>query len=212
MAALASDRLRHLWLLLDNRWTEFNETWQEARSQRPLPSLCFRASRKNKMATLAESSSALLWSRVVRRPSVVNFSHFRLLLWNRWTEFNETWQEARFQHPLPSLYFSGQSEKQDGFLADSSKKVAHCTQVHDMWPFGPLDWWTLSKAFSKYMKHVYRLEFHSMIYNRMYEYMFCSSPVHSKTCLFWSKLLVNFLPGSSHNVLCHILRSCWYEY
>ena len=40
--------------------------------------------------------------------------HFRLLLWNRWKEFNETWQEARSQHPLPSVYFSGWSEKQDG--------------------------------------------------------------------------------------------------
>ena len=40
--------------------------------------------------------------------------HFRLLLWNRWTEFNETWQEARYQRPIPSLCFSGQSEKQDG--------------------------------------------------------------------------------------------------
>ena len=40
--------------------------------------------------------------------------HFRLLLWNRWTEFNETWQEARSQCPLPSLCFSGRSEKQDG--------------------------------------------------------------------------------------------------
>ena len=51
----------------------------------------------------------------VRRPSVVvNFSHFRLLLWNRWTEFNETLQEARSQCPLPSLCFSGWSEKQDG--------------------------------------------------------------------------------------------------
>ena len=47
-------------------------------------------------------------------PSVVNFSHFRLLLWNRWTEFNETWQEARSQRSLPSLCFSGRSEKQDG--------------------------------------------------------------------------------------------------
>ena len=60
---------------------------------------------------------------VVRRPSVVNFSHFRLLLWNRWTEFNETWQEARSQRPLPSLCFSGRSEKQDGrpglWLADT---------------------------------------------------------------------------------------------
>ena len=50
----------------------------------------------------------------VRPSSVVNFSHFRLLLWNCWMEFNETWQEARSQHPLPSLFFSGRSEKQDG--------------------------------------------------------------------------------------------------
>ena len=50
----------------------------------------------------------------VRRPSVVNFSHFRLLLWHHWTEFNETWQKVRTQHPLPSLCFSGRSEKQDG--------------------------------------------------------------------------------------------------
>ena len=195
MAALASDWLRHFWLLLWNRWTEFNETWQEARSQRPLLSLCFsdrsekqdgrpglwlaetfstsplkllnriqrnltgskistpstkfvffgpigktrwppwpligwdifdfssetaeqnstkldrnqdlnalyqvcvfRADRKNKMAALASD-----WLR-----------HFRLLLWNRRREFNETWQKARSQSPLPSLCFSGQSEKQDG--------------------------------------------------------------------------------------------------
>ena len=195
MAALASDWLRHFRLLLWNRWTEFNETCQEARSQRPLPSLCFsgrsekqdgrpglwlaetfstsplkpligiqrnltgskistssttfvffgrigktrwrpwsligqdifdfssetternstkldrkqdlnvlyqvcvfRTDRKNKMAALASD-----WLR-----------HFRLLLWKRWMEFNETWQEARSQRPLPSLCFSGRSEKQDG--------------------------------------------------------------------------------------------------
>ena len=264
MAALAPDWLRHFRLLLWNRGTEFNETWQEARSQRPPPSLCFsgrsekqdgrpglwlvetfstsplkplnriqrnltgskistsstkfvffrpiwktrlppwiligwdifsvtternsmkldrkqdlnvfyqvcvfRANRKNKMAALASD-----WLR-----------HFRLLLWNRLTEFNETWQEARSQLPLPSLCFSGRSEKQDGrpclwfaetfstsplkslngiqrnltgskistsstkfvffgpiskqnvCLGPFLKKVAHCTQVHDMWPFGPL--------------------------------------------------------------------------
>ena len=55
----------------------------------------FRPIRKNIFATLA---SDLL-------------RHFRLLLWNRWTEFNETWQEARLQRPLPSLCFSGRSEK-----------------------------------------------------------------------------------------------------
>ena len=195
MTALASDWLRHFRLFLWNRWTEFNETWQEARSQRPLPSLCFsgrsekqdgrpglwlaetfstsplkplngiqrnltgrkistsstkfvffgpigktrwppwpligwdifdfssesaernstkldrkenlnvfyqvcvfRADRKNKMTALASD-----WLR-----------HFRLFLWNRWTEFNETLQEARSPCPLPSLCFSGRSEKQDG--------------------------------------------------------------------------------------------------
>ena len=171
MAALSSDWLRHFRLLLWNRWTEFNETWQEAKSQRPLPSLCFsgrsekedgcpglwlaetfstsplkplkrnstkldrkqdlnvlyqvcvfRADRKNKMAALASE-----WPR-----------HFRLLLWNRWLELNETWQEAISQCPLPSLCFSGWSENKNGRPCRFLKKVAHCTQVHDMWPFGPL--------------------------------------------------------------------------
>ena len=45
------------------------------------------------------------------RPSVVNFSHFGLLLWN---EYKDTCKEARSQCPLPSLCFSGRSEKQDG--------------------------------------------------------------------------------------------------
>ena len=57
----------------------------------------FRADRKNKMAALA--------------PDLLR--HFRLLLWNRWMEFNEIWQEARSQCPLPSLCFSCRSEKQD---------------------------------------------------------------------------------------------------
>ena len=99
MAALVSDWPRDFRLLW-NRWMEFNETWQEARSQCLLPSLCcfFMADRKNKMAALASD-----WLR-----------HFLLLLWNRWIEFYETWQEARSQRPLPSLCFSGRSEKQDG--------------------------------------------------------------------------------------------------
>ena len=40
----------------------------------------------------------------------------RLLLCNRWAEFNETWHEARSQCTLPSLwgFFSGRSDIQDG--------------------------------------------------------------------------------------------------
>ena len=53
-------------------------------------------------------------SSVVRPSSVVvNFFDF-WLLWNRWTEFNETWQEATSQRPLPRLDISGRSKKQDG--------------------------------------------------------------------------------------------------
>ena len=78
--------------------TEFNETLQESRSQRPLTSLCFRVYRKNKMVAL----------------SLICWVIFRLLLWNSWTEFNETCQEARSQRPLLSLCFSNRSENQDG--------------------------------------------------------------------------------------------------
>ena len=58
---------------------------------------------------------------MIRKRTVLH-SHFRLLLCNRLTEFNETWQKAS-QRPLPSLCFSSQSEKQDGcpclWLADT---------------------------------------------------------------------------------------------
>ena len=147
MAALASDWLRHFRLLLWNHWTEFNETWQEARSQRPLPSLCFsgRSEKQNGRpgVWLAETFSTsplkplngihrnLIGSKIstpstkfmffgpigkTRWPPwpLIWLRHFRLLLWNHWTEFKETCQEARSQRPLPSLCFSGRSEKQNG--------------------------------------------------------------------------------------------------
>ena len=52
MAASASDWLRHFRILRWNRWTEFNETWQEARFQRFLPRLCFWADQKKKTRCL----------------------------------------------------------------------------------------------------------------------------------------------------------------
>ena len=84
--------------------------------------LFFRADRKNKMAALASD-----W-----------LIHFRLLLWNCWSDFNATWQEARSQHPLPSLSVSGRSVNKKGRPGRFILKVARYTQVHDMWPFGPL--------------------------------------------------------------------------
>ena len=195
MAALASDWLRHFQLLRWNRWMKFNETWQEARSQRPLPSLCFSGRSEKQdgrpglwLAETFSTSTLKLLNRIQRNLTgskismsstkfvffgpiektrwppwpltgwdIFDFSsetaewnstnldrkqdlnvlyqvcvfradrknkmaalashwlrHFRLLLWNRWMKFTEIWQEARSQRPLPSLCFSGRSEKQDG--------------------------------------------------------------------------------------------------
>ena len=176
-------------LLLWNCWMEFNETWQEARSQCPLPSLCFLGpsekqdgrpglwlaetfltsfkplngiQRNLTGSKISTSSTKFVFSGPIRNTrwppwpligrDIFDFSsetaeqnlskhdrkqdlnvlyqvcvfpadrknkiaalasdwlrHFRLLLWNHWTEFNETLQEARFQRPLPSLCFSGRS-------------------------------------------------------------------------------------------------------
>ena len=99
MAALASYWLRHFWLLIWNRWTEFNRTWLEERNQCPLPSLCFRSDRKNKMAALASD-----WLR-----------HFRLLLCNSWVEFSETWHCWRQDlNVLYQICVFGPIKKQDG--------------------------------------------------------------------------------------------------
>ena len=76
----------HVRLLLWKRWTELNETLQEARSQRLLPSLCFSDRSEKKMAALVSD-----W-----------LKHFRLTLCNHWTVLNEIWQGARSKHPLPS--------------------------------------------------------------------------------------------------------------
>ena len=120
MAALASDWLRHFRLLSWNRWTEFNGTWQEARSQRLLPSCVFRTDRKKKMAALVSD-----WLR-----------HFDFFF--ETAEQNSKKLEARSQRLLPSLCFSGRWVNKNFRPGWSVKKVAHCTRVHNMWPFGPL--------------------------------------------------------------------------
>ena len=228
MAALASDWLRHFPLLLWNRSTEFNESWQEARFQHPLPSLCFsgrseeqdgrpglwlaetfstsplkrlngiqRNSTRSKFSTSSTkfvffgpigqtrwppwpligwdifdfSSKTTQWNsmkldrkqdlnvvyqvcvfRADRKNKMAALAsdwlrYFRLLLWNRSTEFNEAWQEARSQCPLQSLCFSGQSVNKNVRIGRFLKEVAHCTQVHDMWPFGPLVFLSVSFCF-----------------------------------------------------------------
>ena len=146
--------LKHLRLLLWNCWTEFVETWQEARTQCLLPSLCF--SRKTEKQDcrpglwLAETFSTIPliltsftkfifygpmekqpWSLIVR--DILDFlsriTEWNLIKLNRKQELNILYQVFVFRADWKT--------KMAG-LADPSNKVAHCTQVHDMWPFGPL--------------------------------------------------------------------------
>ena len=124
MAALASDWRRHFRLLCRNHWTEFNETWQKARSQRPLASLCFSGwsekqdgcpglwlaetfltsplkplngiQRNLTGSKLSMPSTTFVFFRPIRKNKLAALSsdwlrHFRLLLWNHWKEFDETW-------------------------------------------------------------------------------------------------------------------------
>ena len=157
MAAPASDWLRHFRLPWRNRWTEFNETLQEASSQSLLPRLCFfRPIGKKQNGRpglwLAEtfSTSPLKPLKGIQRnligsvfqvdrknkmatPAYDLLRHFQLFLWNRWIEFNKTWQEARSQHPLPGLRFSGWSEKRD------SRPVLWLAETFSTSPMKPLN-------------------------------------------------------------------------
>ena len=119
---LASDWLRHFQLLLWNRWAQFNKTWQEARSQCPLPSLCFSGQSEKQYCRpglwLAEtfSTSPLkslngIQQNLTGSKISTSSTKFCFSVW--WV--NKNYHAGRFL-----------------------KKVAHCTQVHDMWPFGPL--------------------------------------------------------------------------
>ena len=80
----------------------------------------FRADGKIKMAALIPD-----WLR-----------HFRHV-WNRWTEFKKTWHWARSQRPLPSLCFSGQSEKQDGH---SGLWLAEAFSTSPLKPLNRIQW------------------------------------------------------------------------
>ena len=163
MTALASDWMGHFRLLLWNHWTEFNETWYEARSQRradqkttwlPWPLIGWhmfdfssettelnpmKLDRKQDLNVLYQ---VLLFSggseKQDGRPGLWLAETFSTSSLKLLTEFNETWQEASSKCPLTSFCFSGQSENKNGRPGWFLKKVAHCTQVHDKWPFGPL--------------------------------------------------------------------------
>ena len=110
MAAPATDWLKHFRLLLWNHWTEFNETWQEARSQRRLPSLCFPP-----------------WPILKKGGTLYSGARY-VALWascfcNHCMAFIKTWQEANTSSLLQSLCFLdlyvNKNGKPDLWLADT---------------------------------------------------------------------------------------------
>ena len=111
------------WLLLRNHWMDFDETWQEANPQRPLSSLCFSCRSE------IQDGRPGLWL------AETFFDFFTA---------NAEWIFTKLDRKqiLKALYqvcvFRADRKTKMVALADSSSNVAHCTQVHDMWPFGPL--------------------------------------------------------------------------
>ena len=143
MTAPDSDLLKHFRLLLRNRRTEFNKTWQchdlnvlqqfwfiffnmIGRKRWP-PGLLigwdifafFFETAKQKSKILDRNKDPnILYKVFVFRVNRENkmktpvsdwLRQFRILLWKRWTKFNETWQKAIYQFPFQSLCFFGRS-------------------------------------------------------------------------------------------------------
>ena len=115
MAAMASEWLRHLRVRLCNRWAE---TWQEARSQRPV----FRPIGKPRpdlwladiFSTSLQTLNRIVFFGLIEKPRLLSdislAEAFRLLLRNRWREFDETLQEESTVCPLTILcFFFGRS-------------------------------------------------------------------------------------------------------
>ena len=118
MATLASDWPRHFELLLWNSLTEFNETWQEAKSQRSLPSLSFSC-RWDK-----QDGCPGLWL-------AETFSTSPLKLLNG---FQRNFTGSKISTFSTKFVFSGWSVNKKNCLGRFFLKVAPYTQVQDMGP------------------------------------------------------------------------------
>ena len=102
---------------------EFNETWQEARSQRPLPSLCFWGRLEKQ-----DGRSGLWLAETFSTSPLKPLNGIQRNLTG--SKISTSSSEFVFFGPISKTKMSA--------LGRFLKKVAHCTQVHDMWPFGPL--------------------------------------------------------------------------
>ena len=138
MAILASDWLSHFRLLLWRCWKECNETWQEARSLRPLPSSSFSCQSEKQDGhsglRLAETFSTSL---------------------KRLNGFQRNLTGSKISISSTNFVFFRPNSKQKGPPWSILLKVARYTLVHDMWPFGPLVYFS-SETAEHDLKKLYR--------------------------------------------------------
>ena len=137
---------------------------------------------------------------------------FLLLFWTRWMEFNETWQEARSQRPLPCLYYSGWSGnkngrpsrvlKKGGTLYSVARYVALWASCSFKWSFSPCGYiprmlestlTSNSKKCDPTRRKLCRT--HSFVFKKHFlyfsEHLFCS--IRQLTCLHHVERIISTL-------------------
>ena len=161
MATLASDWPRQFRLLCINRWTEFNESWQEARSQRPLPRLCFSGwSEKTRwppghwFAEIFSTSSLKLLNGIQRSLTGIKIStpstkfvFFGLIGKTRWPPWPLIGREI-FDSPLKPLN-QIQWNLIGSKISTPSTKFVLFGPIGKKWPPWPLIGWDIFHFFSE---------------------------------------------------------------
>ena len=141
MDAPASDWLRHFRLLLWNSWMEFNETKWEARWQSHLLNLCFSA-------------------RIGKRrwpPGFWLAESFSISPLKPMNGIQRNLTGSKISLSFTFVFLANRKANMV-VLANLSRKVAHYTHVHDIWPFGTLVWilcWLLSWDWVRYLRFPY---------------------------------------------------------
>ena len=125
-------------------WTEINETWQEAKSQRPPSGLCF------------SGRSEQIWLSL----PLIGWDNFDVV--SLTAERNSTKLDRKQDLNVKVCAFRADQKNRIPVLSYLSIKVAHCTQVHDMWPFGSLVYCSENKMTSDWPGHFRHLRNNQM--------------------------------------------------
>ena len=207
----------HFWLLLQNHLTDSDETWQKARTQRPLPSLWgFFATPSSKMAALASdwlehfstSSPQPLnefWRNLTgsksSTPSIkfvffvpigsprwqpwplIGWNILRLLLSNRWMDFDET---TGSKSSTPSIKF-----------------VFFVLIGNPRWPPWPLIGWNIFGFFSATAERILTKFDRTQVLNALHQVcVLCRSEIQDGRPGLWlAETFFDFFSATAERIL-----------